>query len=200
MVKAYTYYEPLGHDYVTLIGLWKKSFEDYGYDAVILGRRDAECNPRHDQWMRHVENLPTINNRAFEVSCWRRWLAFEMCDPGLFCDFDVINYGYSNQKIDAGFKHLGCMVVESDQDGIKQFVDQFPSAGAFIVDGHMSDMVLLNILHGNGTDMCANISDCKSKNSPMVHFSNAHLPPEWRFVNRYKAVNNFTKLRTSHGS
>ena len=93
-MKIHCFYHPLGNQDHLVIELWRQSWQDHGWDPVILGIDEAQKHPRFEQFKSAVLKLPTINGRDYETMCYLRWLAMAMQGPGWFTDYDVMNYGF----------------------------------------------------------------------------------------------------------
>jgi hypothetical protein len=129
-----TFFEPfefhapeLADDYLKILKIWDVSWRRHGWRTLILTRKDAELHPRYKDVSFALENLPTINDKIYELSCYLRWLAAVQAGCGpyphptpiecfnngysdifvtMFCtlvagwmsDIDMINYGFPAQK------------------------------------------------------------------------------------------------------
>ena len=80
-MKIYTYYEDIEFAaQEPLVDLWAKSWQDQGYEAIVLTSRDAKKHPRYDWFdkqMREV-HLQVMGEpiKDYGMSCYYRWLAY----------------------------------------------------------------------------------------------------------------------------
>lgn len=96
MNKVYVYYERLMlSDEAETIELFLKSWRFYGWNPVILHQDEAMRHPKAAEFAERVSTYPTVNNRQYELACYMRWLAFQRHAPGVFSDYDIINFGFS---------------------------------------------------------------------------------------------------------
>lgn len=88
-MKVYTYFEqaPELPSFLPLVRLWQKSWKDAGHEPIIL--TSDVCDSRLPALLRHVDSLPTINPRGYEVNNFVRWLAMDCVGGGLHVDSDV---------------------------------------------------------------------------------------------------------------
>lgn len=85
-----------------LCDLWRKSWLDQGFDAIVLGVDDAKKHPLYNA----LETKWKIANQGtkygwteYGMSCWHRWLAYATLDlPDdeviYVSDYDVFSRGY----------------------------------------------------------------------------------------------------------
>ena len=97
-MNVFTYYEPIPgfEDDAKLVELWKRSWEQRGWKATVLGRSDAERSPHFAALSRAADRLPTVNPKEYERACYIRHGAFhkasDILDWNVFTDYDIINY------------------------------------------------------------------------------------------------------------
>lgn len=108
-MNVYAFFEPLedspSTDYLRLIELWKKSWSFYGWSPKLLSLEDAKSHPLYQQLYDRCVDLPTLNNRKYELYCFLRWLA--ICQVGgWYADVDIMNYGFVPE--DYGNKIVTC--------------------------------------------------------------------------------------------
>lgn len=100
-MKVYTYYEDINFQHQTkLLALWKRSWEKHGFEAIVLGRMDAEKHPYFSEFEAKLHELhQLISNKPlgrYGLSCWLRWLAYsaQVEEKFYVCDYDVINHNF----------------------------------------------------------------------------------------------------------
>eukprot|EP00898_Chlorokybus_atmophyticus_P006941 jgi/Chlat1/7248/Chrsp58S00540 len=100
--RVYTYVEDVPsrksqHDFKQqarlLTAAWKASWEAQGWRAQILTHADAAKHPKYAEWRKALSQLPTVNNKQYELACFMRWIAMASIGGGLMADFDVLNVG-----------------------------------------------------------------------------------------------------------
>jgi hypothetical protein len=112
----HTYHEPLpGVDRSEITALWAESWRRHGWIPVVHDAFEAE---RHTQWRtfcRVIQELPTVNSRAYEEACWLRWLVAAQCG-GFWCDDDLINTGFKPRHALAQYdgEHPFCAVHDGE--------------------------------------------------------------------------------------
>jgi hypothetical protein len=99
--KVYTYYEDINFSHQEkLIDLWIESWENQGFEAIVLTKSDAEKSPFYKEF---IERLSILHHRIsgkplgrYGLSCWLRWLAYSTQREEKFyvCDYDVINHNF----------------------------------------------------------------------------------------------------------
>lgn len=110
--KIYTYFEELGgEDQTEILNLWKQSWEQNGFEAIILNKSNAESSPYYEEFLGGVEkiHMDICGNRLskYGLSCYLRWLAYstqEESESFFVSDYDVVNRclspGDINEPID----------------------------------------------------------------------------------------------------
>ena len=98
MNTVYTYYEPVEglekDDHQKMITHWRRSWAKQGWNPVVIGKKEAEKHPFFEEYSQRILNLPTVNPKDYEVSCFYRWLAVACLGGGFLSDYDVVNYGF----------------------------------------------------------------------------------------------------------
>lgn len=197
--QVFTYFEeqagPNAADDEELLKLWKQNWHSKGWIPTVLGISDAMEHPHAPVYQRLTENLPTVNCKAYEQACWRRWLAYERVlikgpnNYALFTDIDVLNLSLTPDSV---FPRASCGVwlhkdmtpcVVADWDLVKRFVDLVlsempakPLLGHRLITGknHYSDMYLAR---DSASELGAPIATlCEdypnTDGQPMIHFGN----------------------------
>jgi hypothetical protein len=95
-MRIHTFHDNIGRDQsaLPLVYFWKERWERQGWEAVILGRDDAQKHPQWAGLATAYDRLPTVNGKPYEFACYVRWLAMEMAGGGWMTDSDVIPYGF----------------------------------------------------------------------------------------------------------
>jgi hypothetical protein len=76
-----TYFVPFAHnkefaeDYIDLVKLWEESWALQGWRTTVLTDEDAMTHPLYAANVEAIQNLPTLNNKNYELSCYLRWFA-----------------------------------------------------------------------------------------------------------------------------
>ena len=77
-----TYFEPFNHsstaavtDYINIAKVWQESWSRQGWRTLILTKADAVLHPRYKEAIGGLENLPTVNDKTYELSCYLRWFS-----------------------------------------------------------------------------------------------------------------------------
>ena len=80
-----------------MVEMWSKSWAKQGWETIILGKEQAKTYPKYEKiigahWL--------TNWNGFLAACYKRYMAAWSYGDCLFCDPDVINYGwkYTNLK------------------------------------------------------------------------------------------------------
>ena len=169
-MKIYCFYEKLNDIYIDdlvldherVLEVWKKSWSYYGWEPIVLTRKDIPKNEDYEILSKTIKKLPTTNSFRYEEICYLRWLAM-LGKKGWFCDYDMINYGFTpcsyGNKIVSVTKsgNLGASVVYGPESFYKKIVEtiknfdfenfkSLPSAQYLKPFNHISDMVILNAL------------------------------------------------------
>ena len=100
MQKVFTYFEPIDEvedssGQQAMIEHWSASWAKAGWYPIVLGLADAEMHPMFDEYIESVKRLPTVNPAAYELTCYKRWMAVACQGGGFMSDYDVVNYGFT---------------------------------------------------------------------------------------------------------
>ena len=201
-MNCYCYYQEIGLGYPDkMIQRWKASFEKQGFSAKVVGLKEAKQHPEYDKLSQIIATLPTVNGTGFDAACFMRWLAFETVAPGLFVDYDMINYSLTPDQVPTGdLVNLTAMCIYATKKGLSEFIENIKQAHLYVYNypngPHISDIDLLMRTH---TGFAYTLCDCSGLPSemtkPVVHFGNAHVKPEWRSNNRWLAMDELTQRR-----
>jgi uncharacterized C2H2 Zn-finger protein len=100
-VKVYTYYSEIHFsDQAELISVWKKSWERWGFEPVVLSAADAERHPYYNcfkEIVRDQSRRAGFALGAYGEACWMRWLAYAALGESesfIVCDYDVMNRNF----------------------------------------------------------------------------------------------------------
>jgi hypothetical protein len=101
-MKIYTYYEEINFpQQKEMLELWRKSWTQMGFEAIVLNQQDAKKSPDYDLFVRKMQYIfQEITNQEltpYGLSCFVRWLAYSTVsdqeEKFLVSDYDVINSG-----------------------------------------------------------------------------------------------------------
>lgn len=138
------YYQPLENKFSKeseqFLDIWKKSWQNNGWNPVVLGEDYAKQNPLYSQ----IDiNNPDANfyktdnrNWKYHRSCYLRLLAYcryvKINGPTLYADYDVINYSFTPDILnymnpDSVLKGERCAVYLGEKGAIdiEQAIDRF---------------------------------------------------------------------------
>ena len=116
-MNVYAFYEPINepwvnqHDQQILIDLWKKSWNHYGWNPVIITLDDAKKHSLYDNFYKKIEQFPTVCPKIYDMYCFLRWLSFANFG-GWMSAVSIMNYGFTPvdyndlENIIPGFKFL----------------------------------------------------------------------------------------------
>lgn len=185
-MNVYSYFEHLNDVALPVIELWKTSWSEHGWKPVLLGEVDFLSWPGCVLLDQIVSRFPTVNNRAYERACFRRWGAMVAVGGGVMTDYDVMNYGFTPEALptledrcrflDANSPCVTIGTAMAFQRACDYFCDYelLPSDLEYGVP-HVSDMHLTN--KWELTEMLPRLSICKEihepgwETSPLVHFA-----------------------------
>jgi len=86
-----TFYNEIGNaEQKQQIELWKKSWEEFGWNTKVLTLEDAKRHPSYPELSKRIESFSTCSNRHFQLSCFMRWLAFAVDGDGWMSDYDLL--------------------------------------------------------------------------------------------------------------
>lgn len=175
-MRVYTFFEEAGvnADAQWLLARWKANWQARGFEPVILGDADARRHPRYDHYVRRFSEYPTVNPKAYEMTCFKRWLAMAMVG-GLMVDYDLFNLYFSGPACpELTFferNRVPCCVMGSKDDygRILDILYNFqPPAGMTTI----SDMYILTEQRDIKTmDLVGEFGEIG--NRPLIHFANA---------------------------
>lgn len=185
-MNVYSYFEHLNDVALPVIELWKKSWSEHGWKAVLLGEPDFFSWPGCAELDQHVSHFPTVNNRAYERACFRRWGAMVPLGGGVMTDYDVMNYGFRPehlpvledkcQFLDA---NSPCVTIGTAAafDRACRYFCNYTVGESDLEYGvpHVSDMHITNKWDGDmmlpRLSICKEIHETGWESSPLVHFA-----------------------------
>jgi hypothetical protein len=101
-MNVYTYYEDIGFNKQDqLIDLWRSSWEQAGFNPVVLNLHHVKKNPYYSEFKHKLNEIHlAITGKDIDnycLSCFLRWMAYSTIDEDsmIVCDYDVINSGVS---------------------------------------------------------------------------------------------------------
>jgi len=104
-MNVYTYYEDIGFEKQDqLIDLWRSSWEQAGFNPVVLDLHHVKKNPYYSEFVHKLSEIHlTITGKDISdycLSCFLRWMAYSTIDEDsmIVCDYDVINCGVSTHE------------------------------------------------------------------------------------------------------
>jgi hypothetical protein len=106
-MTVHTYHEPVpGMDRTEILSLWAESWRRQGWEPVVHTRAEASAHPQAGSYETVITGLPTVNSRAYEEACWRRWLVAAQVG-GFWCDDDLVNVGFTAEEARDGMAQHG---------------------------------------------------------------------------------------------
>lgn len=168
------FYEPLvidnkvtkfSEDSLELIKLWEKSWINFGWNPIILSLSDAKRHPRYNEidLKDYSSNLYkySVNGANYLELCYSRWFAYA-CEDGLWSDYDVINYGFTQDDSLHLMKHEPV------------FIDNIGSCGFATIKGY--DHIIEGIISVYKEDSIVNdILSSQDKYSQQKDISDMHI-------------------------
>ena len=106
-MRIYTYYEDINWQLQEgILKFWKSSWENQGFEAVILNQENAKKSPYYDGFIEQIkiiyERITGKKITPYGLSCYVRWLAYsalEETESFLVSDYDVINKGFKTNHV-----------------------------------------------------------------------------------------------------
>ena len=122
--KIYAYYEALQaydqNEQFARANVWKASWEENGWETVMLNRSHAQGSPLHLKLMTKLNRIMPVlpselqNNIHFIIARLSRWCALHAAGGGWMSDYDVINKSFDADKA-TQLERNGSLFVLSDQ-------------------------------------------------------------------------------------
>jgi len=162
--------------------LWAASWEEYGWKTEIACPHEAESHPLFPALLQHVETLPTVNDKKYELACYKRWCAWAFYAPALFVDYDVINFGFTPDQLNhhdgpCFFSVQGHLPMWADRPSVESMLAAMLHwSGASCHYGgrpHTSDMMILAALYrgvAESMPVTVNYGNSGWDNAKLVHF------------------------------
>ena len=106
-MKIFTYYEDINFkNQDEMVQLWKKSWEQQGFETIILTLDDAKKSSYYEEFVTNIKQIH-IDIAGHEIapyglSCYVRWLAYSVQkyqDSFLVSDYDVINKNFKVTEV-----------------------------------------------------------------------------------------------------
>lgn len=214
-MNVFSYYHDVSYSKYPreLISRWESSWKSFGFDPIILQESDARKHHLFDEYDELVKTIPTMNDPGWERHCWLRWLSYELASPGMFTDWDVINFGFTPDEIKenewnlTGMDQTGTAALYGSKLALRAFVSIIPFAiqMAYKVDGvrHVEDMHLMTSPLLNGLRSVHPVGWVYGEpgylQAKLIHFSNSKIPIEFRENNRWKLVDAVSQWRSDNG-
>jgi len=195
-MNIYSFYQPLEDWWpserpLEIIDLWKKSWESWGWNPVVLGLDDARKHPLFNELDKVASQFPSACRSNIDRFAMLRWCAFAMAaDNGAwFGDYDVLNYGFMPYNPGRPVTLCSRPTTFAISFAYRKQLDKF--VGYFIdykvrpsdyYDGkpHVSDM---NILFDHMDDWSEEIpiekpatAEVRWDNAALVHYAGAFRP------------------------
>jgi len=193
-MNVYTYYDNVleisSDAQLELIEIWKESWKKNGWNPIVLDKSFLNCS---DNEMNYLKNLPSVNPKNYELSCFLRWNAMSNIGGGWMCDYDVINCGFSPsdaekyESMSILQMNVPCLVygtVEDYNKIFKIFSTQSLNFTTFIKEHeleHVSDMVVISSLKNIYYKSRIDLSDFYDD-----------------FIKCYDCIDEYPKLNNSH--
>lgn len=106
-MKIFTYYEDINFkEQDGMIQLWKQSWENNGFEAIVLSEKDAISHPYYNTFVTGLKdihkNIAGKDIRPYGLSCYVRWLAYASLnieESFLVSDYDVINVEFKSKDL-----------------------------------------------------------------------------------------------------
>jgi len=128
--ELHSYRSDFSKECEDLIPLWKQTWTKYGWNPIVLNKKNAINNSVY-----HALDLNNPNSNFYKTnptgsfkynrSCYLRLLAY--CEyvkrhgPTLYCDYDVMNYGFTPDILSKyGFNSIFCeqrSIIYLDKNG-----------------------------------------------------------------------------------
>lgn len=196
-MNVYTYYQQIGdcEPPEKMLVHWAGSFARHGFTPRVLTFGDVRAYPNYFSVEAMVFQFPTVNDRRYQSATWLRWLAFSGVAPALFCDYDVLNCGFTPQDMPAGdVVNLGHMTIYATAPKVVEFIGTFKDAGR-LSKTHVSDMDAFSAWHPHSHEICKLARGDDMMTAKLVHFQNDCVKPEWRYEKRWMAMEALEKQR-----
>lgn len=182
-IPVVTYHETLHNpDNEQLLILWRKTWESFGHPVFVLTREDALEHELYVDMLQKAEELPTVNQKNFEVMCFIRWCAVAMFEQRCaFLDFDVFPCeAFTLVEIPTsgliGYGVPGFVVGDPcDFEKVIHLLLEYEPGD----QTHVSDMTIMQERKDHIFDQLHLLSLCYGldgwEKSPLVHFGNAYV-------------------------
>jgi hypothetical protein len=195
--RVFTYFEPLFPSTLEqekkLLRKWKRNWRLAGWEPYVIHRDATEGNPLLARFSIAVASLPTVNDKSYEMACWRRWLAYQwvapVFGPSLYIDYDVAATEPIPRPEAPCWLGLGydssCYADHRMLDKIIELMMTRAPEGTIEVNGrpHCSDMTLLNKL---GHEIAPSLGICSlyPERNQLVHINNESVITHGKGRNR----------------
>ncbi|KAJ8037203.1 hypothetical protein HOLleu_17959 [Holothuria leucospilota] len=72
------------------LAAWRMAWSSAGWTPVVLTEQHAMQHPKYDEFRKKFWDLPTINNKGYELACFLRHVAMAAVGGGWMADYDVL--------------------------------------------------------------------------------------------------------------
>jgi hypothetical protein len=197
---VHCYYEQIGngHEHESVIQIWKRTWQNFGWKTRVLGKADSMKHPLLIPFMEHVRKLPTFNAPGYEAACYRRHLAMEVVGGGFLTDYDVINHGFQPKDMPP----VQDMIETLEPGGVPCAVFGTPTAWKEWIyhlghyphrpdQRHVSDMTIFNEMRPFGHGQCLNLDYNNWESAPLIHFHHEGVKRLRPGVQRHRFIEDF---------
>jgi len=168
--KIYSYYESIQtlpqSEQFSCANAWKESWENQGWECVMLNRSHAQGSSLHQKLMQKIMKvsfaLPMELQHKFPqiASRYSRWSALHAAGGGWMSDYDVVNLGFNSQE---ALKHERTLSLVADEPCYLFFATREHCAAA--INKFIQEEFLIEEKLRNESDILG-VKDNLSKLSP----------------------------------
>ena len=169
-----------------MIALWMRNWFHHGRDPMLLTLSDAQKHPNFKHLDTLFKSFPTVNNPAYEIACYHRWLALVVAGGGTLMDFDILATGAFDfgESVETScgkrapltsYFDYEPMITHGSPEEVQRFINVLASyelQSNDMINGkpHISDML---ITHKRRDELFGNNYITESKSA--IHFSSEQI-------------------------
>jgi hypothetical protein len=178
----YTYFDDIGVGNSMLLESWTQSWKRNGWIPIVLDQSIAKLHPFYSLLYEQFDKFPTVNSKAYEMSCYLRWVAMAVVGGGYLSDYDTLNMDFpppdtppTNFTIYQGAVPALVSASQQEYERILNELALFkldPTRHVYDDKPHISDMYIF--LELSGSNKVITTTDLITSHK-IVHLSTRHV-------------------------
>ena len=205
--KIYTYYEDVNFNLQNdLLEIWEKSWRKYGFDTIILSRKDAQQSVLYQKYYDFVQRIheqacgKQLKDKSYWIAAQLEIVAFHtIVEPSYISDYDMINNGFhvgENLESLVHWRNDACSCFASgDKVGWERYINFLFEKELTIIEWCKKESANTGRSEFGDQDFLIAVRDEGIKNNIYKMYRNLDVAGLGYFINE---TNNCTVIHVSH--